>query len=181
MPQLYIEEYTRALTGQTVCIACREGKIVVADVKGGDAREVAAPAPTFVPGGGAPHWATAAPAAGRVVLAGHSQERGGLMAVLDSTSLESLRPEACMLGAAVAQGGKSVAYVSDAFYFTVRDLGTWDLIAEADLEGTGIERGMLSVIAPGAGDGEYYLAAFDTVWKVRIAEALPAAGGEGAE
>lgn len=39
MPRLYIEEYTRALTGKTVCIACREGIVrdnfsaVIADVK----------------------------------------------------------------------------------------------------------------------------------------------------
>lgn len=39
MPRLYIEEYTRSLTGKTVCIACREGILrdhfdaVVADVK----------------------------------------------------------------------------------------------------------------------------------------------------
>ena len=25
MPQLYIEEYTRTLSGRMVCIACREG------------------------------------------------------------------------------------------------------------------------------------------------------------
>jgi len=39
MPQLYIEEYTRALAGKTVCVACREGILrdhfgaVVADIK----------------------------------------------------------------------------------------------------------------------------------------------------
>jgi len=39
MPRLYIEEYTRALKGKTVCIACREGILrdnfdgVVADIK----------------------------------------------------------------------------------------------------------------------------------------------------
>ncbi len=39
MPRLYIEEYTRALAGKTVCIACREGILrshfdaVVADIK----------------------------------------------------------------------------------------------------------------------------------------------------
>jgi N-acetylglutamate synthase-like GNAT family acetyltransferase len=39
MPRLYIEEYTRALTGKTVCIACREGilrdnfKAVIDDIK----------------------------------------------------------------------------------------------------------------------------------------------------
>lgn len=39
MPQLYIEEYTRALSGKTVCVACREGILrdhfsaVVADIK----------------------------------------------------------------------------------------------------------------------------------------------------
>jgi len=39
MPQLYIEEYTRALAGKTVCVACREGILrdhfgaVVTDVK----------------------------------------------------------------------------------------------------------------------------------------------------
>jgi N-acetylglutamate synthase-like GNAT family acetyltransferase len=39
MPQLYIEEYTRALSGKTVCIACREGILrdhfsaVIADIK----------------------------------------------------------------------------------------------------------------------------------------------------
>jgi len=39
MPRLYIEEYTRALTGKKVCIACREGILrdnfdaVVADIK----------------------------------------------------------------------------------------------------------------------------------------------------
>ena len=39
MPQLYIEEYTRALTGKTVCVACREGILrdhfsaVVGDLK----------------------------------------------------------------------------------------------------------------------------------------------------
>lgn len=40
MPRLYIDEYTRALRGKTVCIACREGILrdhmaaVIADVKG---------------------------------------------------------------------------------------------------------------------------------------------------
>ena len=39
MPRLYIEEYTRALSGQTVCVACREGILrdyfreIVADIK----------------------------------------------------------------------------------------------------------------------------------------------------
>lgn len=39
MPQLYIEEYTRALSGKTVCVACREGILrdhfsaVIADIK----------------------------------------------------------------------------------------------------------------------------------------------------
>ncbi|MGD9365474.1 MAG: GNAT family N-acetyltransferase [Desulfobacteraceae bacterium] len=39
MPRLYIEEYTRALSGKTVCVACREGILrdhfsaVVADIK----------------------------------------------------------------------------------------------------------------------------------------------------
>jgi amino-acid N-acetyltransferase len=39
MPRLYIEEYTRALAGKTVCIACREGILrdhldaIVADIK----------------------------------------------------------------------------------------------------------------------------------------------------
>lgn len=39
MPRLYIEEYTRALAGKTVCVACREGILrdhfnaVVADIK----------------------------------------------------------------------------------------------------------------------------------------------------
>lgn len=39
MPQLYVEEYTRALSGKTVCIACREGILrdnfdaVIADIK----------------------------------------------------------------------------------------------------------------------------------------------------
>jgi amino-acid N-acetyltransferase len=39
MPRLYIEEYTRALKGKTVCIACREGilrdsfEAVIADIK----------------------------------------------------------------------------------------------------------------------------------------------------
>jgi amino-acid N-acetyltransferase len=39
MPQLYIDEYTRALTGKTVCVACREGILrdhftaVVSDIK----------------------------------------------------------------------------------------------------------------------------------------------------
>lgn len=39
MPQLYIKEYTRALTGKTVCVACREGILrdhfnaVVTDIK----------------------------------------------------------------------------------------------------------------------------------------------------
>ena len=39
MPQLYIDEYTRSLSGRTVCIACREGILrdhmasVIADLK----------------------------------------------------------------------------------------------------------------------------------------------------
>ena len=39
MPRLYIEEYTRALSGKTVCVACREGILrdhfekVIADIK----------------------------------------------------------------------------------------------------------------------------------------------------
>ena len=42
MPRLFIEEYTRALTGKTVCIACREGilrdnfKAVIDDIVGSD-------------------------------------------------------------------------------------------------------------------------------------------------